>query len=163
MSICIDEKIAEKEGITMGLLKKYITMFRTDLKQAMKRRCGLDELNNFIMLIGFIYVVAALFTNIMWFAAIGAVFILLCYVRVFSKNLEKRNRENAVYMRYMGGVVEVFRYCRLCVKMRVKTWKDKEYYYFICSSCKQIIRVPKGKHKVSIRCPKCSKTFIKRT
>jgi len=38
-------------------------MFREDMKEVMARRCGLDELNNFIMLIGFIYVVVALFTN----------------------------------------------------------------------------------------------------
>ncbi len=147
----------------MGLLKKYVTMFRADMKEVMKRRCGLDELNNFIMLIGFIYVVAALFTGIKWFAAVGAVLVVLCYIRVFSKNLEKRGKENAVYMRYMGGMVEIVNYCKLCLRMRIKTLRDKEYYYFVCGSCKQIIRVPKGKNKISIRCPKCSKTFIKRT
>ena len=147
----------------MGLLKKYITMFRADMKEVMKRRCGLDELNNFIMLIGFIYVVAALFTNISWFALVGAVLIALCYLRVFSKNLEKRRKENAIYMRYMGGMVEMVNFWKLCIRMKIKTFKDPEYYYFVCGACKQIIRVPKGKNKVSIRCPKCSKTFIKRT
>lgn len=129
----------------------------------MKRRCGLDELNNFIMLIGFIYVVAALFTNNKWFILIGAVFIVLCYIRVFSKNLEKRKKENDVYMRYMGSNVEFVKFVKLSVKMKIKTMKDSEYYYFVCSSCSQIIRLPKGKNKINVRCPKCSKTFIKRT
>lgn len=147
----------------MGLLKKYITMFRADMKEAMKRRCGLDELNNFIMLVAFIYVLAALLTGIMWFAVVGAVFIVIGYLRVFSKNLDKRGRENAVYMRYMGSFVNVMGFCKKSIKMWWKTFKDPEYMYFVCSSCHQTIRVPKGKNKVSIRCPKCSKTFIKRT
>lgn len=147
----------------MGLLKKYVTMFREDMKEVMKRRCGLDELNNFIMLIGFVYVLFALFTN-SWLCIIcGAVFIIACYLRVFSKNLEKRKRENDIYMRYMGGVVAFANYLKLCVKMRIKTMQDAEYYYFVCGSCHQIVRLPKGKNKINVRCPKCSKTYIKRT
>ncbi len=147
----------------MYLLKKYITMFREDMKEVMKSRCGLDELNNFIMLIGFIYVVVALFTDKWICILLGAIFIVLCYLRVFSKNLEKRKKENDIYMKYMGGVVDFVKYLKLCIKMRVKTMQDKEYYYFVCSSCYQIVRLPKGKNKINVRCPKCSKTFIKRT
>ena len=147
----------------MSLLKKYITMFREDMKVVMERRCGLDELNNFIMLVAFIYVLAALLTNIMWFAVVGAILIVIGYLRVFSKNLDKRNKENAVYMRYLGGFVNVCNFCKKTLKMYWKTFQDPEYMYFVCSSCHQTIRVPKGKNKVNIRCPKCSKTFIKRT
>ena len=147
----------------MNLIKKYITMFREDMRGIMKSRCGLDELNNFIMLIGFIYVLTALFTN-SWICILsGTIFIVLCYLRVFSKNLEKRKKENDFYLRYMGGVVNFVKYCKMCIKMRIKTMKDAEYYYFVCSACRQIVRLPKGKNKINVRCPKCSKTFIKRT
>ena len=147
----------------MKLLKKYITMFRTDMKEAMTRRCGLDELNNFIMLIGFIFVLIALFMNSWICTLVGAIFVVLCYVRVFSKKIEKRQKENQIYMRYMGGVVAFVNYCKLCVKMRFKTMQDAEYYYFVCKSCYQVVRLPKGKNKISVRCPKCSQTYIKRT
>lgn len=147
----------------MGMLKKYITMFRADMKEAMSRRCGLDELNNFIMLVGFIFVLIALFTGSWICILIATILIILCYIRVFSKKLEKRKKENQFYMRYMGGAVSYVSYCKLCVKMRFKTMQDSEYYYFVCSSCYQIVRLPKGKNKISVRCPKCSKNFIKRT
>ena len=147
----------------MELLKKYITMFRTDMKEVMSRRCGLDELNNFIMLLAFVFIVISLFTSKWFLTLLGAVCVVLCYVRVFSKKLEKRSKENAFYMRYMGGVVKYCSYLLLCGKMKVKTMRDKEFAYFVCSTCGQIVRVPKGKNKVNIRCPKCSMTFIKRT
>lgn len=147
----------------MGMLKKYVTMFREDMKVVMQSRCGLDELNNFIMLIAFIYIVIALFTGKKICIILAAIFIVVTYLRVFSKKIEQRNKENAVYMRYMGGLVEFGNYCKKSIKMLYRTSQDKEYMYFVCFSCQQIIRVPKGKNKVSIRCPKCSKTYVKRT
>lgn len=147
----------------MRLLKKYVTMFREDMRDVMSRRCGLDELNNFIILIGFIFILISLFSKKWVFTLLGAFFVILCYVRVFSKKLDKRRKENDFYMRYMGRVVEVVQYIKLCVRMKVKTIKDEEYAYFVCSTCKQIVRVPKGKNKVNIRCPKCNMTFIRRT
>lgn len=147
----------------MELLKKYITMFRADMRDVMSRRCGLDELNNFIMLVGFLFVLAALFTQKGIFALLGVVFVVICYMRVFSKKLDKRSRENAFYMRYMGSAVAVARRLKLMLKMRIKSIQDKEYTYFVCPTCGQIVRVPKGKNKVNIRCPKCSMTFIRRT
>lgn len=145
------------------MFKKYFSMFREDMRYVMAKRCGLDELNNFIMLIGFIFVVIALFTHKWLFVLIGAFFVTLCYLRVFSTKIDKRMRENDFYMRYMGKVVRFVDYIKLIIKMKIRSIRDKQYVYFVCSSCKQVIRVPKGKNKVSVRCPKCSATFVKRT
>lgn len=147
----------------MNTLQKYIKMFREDIRNAMSYRCGLDELNNFLMLIGFIYIIVALFSHDWIFTIIGAVFVVLSYLRVFSKNLEKRKKENDVYMHYMGAFVIFTRRMRLVVKMKIKTMRDPAYAYFVCKKCHQVIRVPKGKNKINIRCPKCDSTFVKRT
>ena len=37
---------------------------------------------------------------------------------------------------------------------------DKEHKYFVCKSCKTICRVPAGKGKVEITCPKCGGKII---
>lgn len=147
----------------MELLRKYVTMFRQDMRQVMSSRCGLDELNNLLMLIGFLYIVGALITHKWIFTLVGTVFVVLCYMRVFSKNLVKRKKENDIYMRYMGGVVRVVQRFMLSIKMKLRTIRDAKYAYFVCGSCGQIVRVPKGKNKVSIRCPRCSQTFIRKT
>lgn len=115
------------------------------------------------MLVGFILILIALITKSRIVVFLGALFVVLCYLRVFSKQLDKRKKENEIYMRYMGGVVQITEQFKLILKMKIKTLQDKEYAYFVCNTCKQIIRVPKGKNKVSIRCPKCNSAFIKRT
>ena len=32
---------------------------------------------------------------------------------------------------------------------------DKEHKYFTCPNCKTVCRVPRGKGKIVITCPKC--------
>ena len=32
-----------------------------------------------------------------------------------------------------------------------------------CPGCRQVVRVPRGKGKINIRCPKCNRQFIKKT
>lgn len=147
----------------MGLLRKYFKMIREDVRIAMSYRCGLDELNNFIMLVGFLFIVISLFSRLWIFTLLGAVFVVLCYMRVFSKKLEQRRKENDMYMRYMGRFALWLKKVKRLLRMKLKTLQDKEYAYFVCRQCGQIIRVPKGKNKISVRCPKCSATFVGRT
>ena len=40
---------------------------------------------------------------------------------------------------------------------------DKEHRYFTCKQCKTICRVPVGKGKIIITCPKCGHQFIKKS
>lgn len=82
--------------------------------------------------------------------------IILLYVlfRIFSRNTENRQVENA---RFLAAVHAVFRRFRAGSRTVMKT--DKEYYYFKCPNCGQPMRVPKGLGKVQINCRACSSSF----
>ena len=41
--------------------------------------------------------------------------------------------------------------------------KDREHRYYACPKCRQPVRVPRGKGKIAITCPKCKERFIKKT
>ena len=42
-------------------------------------------------------------------------------------------------------------------------WRDrKEYKYVRCDNCKNVMRVPKNKGRIKIKCRKCGNEFIKR-
>jgi ribosomal protein L37AE/L43A len=47
--------------------------------------------------------------------------------------------------------------------MLVDRIKDRRNRYFECPRCRQIVRVPRGKGKIAITCPKCKERFIKKT
>ena len=44
-----------------------------------------------------------------------------------------------------------------------KNHQDKEHKYYLCPSCKQIVRVPKGRGKITITCPTCKNRFDKKS
>ena len=79
------------------------------------------------------------------------------YVRIMSKNYDKRAAQNRWFMEHTAGVRNIFK--------RAKKQKEagKEYKIFVCSKCQQMIRVPRGKGKIEIRCPKCGNRFVKKS
>ena len=43
-------------------------------------------------------------------------------------------------------------------------YQDRKYFkFFKCPACRQKIRVPRGKGKIEITCPRCGDRFIKKT
>ncbi|MDD3403901.1 MAG: hypothetical protein PHQ72_11160 [Hespellia sp.] len=123
----------------------------------MQGRYGVDSLSKVITTIGFIVLILGMFlkTNVMYW--IGWVLVIYAYFRIFSKNVGKRAQENQLYL-------------NKTYKLRCKfaAWKNqlaqsKNYHIYACPSCKQKIRIPRGKGKIEIRCPKCGTTFVKRS
>ena len=68
--------------------------------------------------------------------------------RMFSKNLYKRQGENTKYLNWIWGVKNK----NAGAKAR---HADKDHKYFTCKQCRTICRVPVGKGKIIITCPKC--------
>ena len=81
--------------------------------------------------------------------------ILLVYIRMFSRNISKRYAENQKYLALENRLRRFFGQKRYLMQQR------KEYHIYKCPGCKQKIRIPRGKGKISIRCPKCGEEFIK--
>lgn len=65
--------------------------------------------------------------------------------RTFSRSIYARQKENRWFRRLWQRI------------------RDRKNRYYRCPKCKQTVRVPKGKGKISIRCPKCGEKFIKKT
>ena len=71
--------------------------------------------------------------------------LIYSFFRMFSRNIYKRQRENR-------------RFTQLWMRL-----KDRNNRYFRCPNCKQTVRVPRGRGKICIRCPKCGEKFTKKT
>jgi len=120
-------------------------------------RYGVDSFGKFTIWGSLILMLIAGWTHrgtLSWLAWAG---IIYSYFRMFSKNTYKRAAENQKYLQMTRGIRTFFYRQRNMITQR------KTHHIYKCPSCKQKIRVPKGKGKIEIRCPKCNTRFIKRS
>lgn len=127
----------------------------------MQGRYGVDQLSKFLLVVGVIFVlISALFGShpvALLFYFLGWAFVIYCYFRVFSRNIPKRYAENQAFL------AKTFR-IRNFFQSQKNIWKQRKVYHiYTCPSCRQKIRIPKGKGKIEVRCPKCGTTFIKKS
>lgn len=125
--------------------------------QFMQGRYGADQMGQMLSAVSMVFLILSLFPrNQGWFllAVIGIVY---NYFRMFSKNISKRYAENQKYLTMTAGI-----------RRKIASWKSqlaqrKIYHIYRCPGCKQKIRVPRGRGKIEIRCPKCNTRFVKKS
>lgn len=131
--------------------------WKNKMMQFMQGRYGADQMGQMLSAVSMVFLIISLFSrNQAWFllAVIGIVY---NYFRMFSKNISKRYAENQKYLKMTAGIWR-----------RLASWKSqlaqrKIYHIYRCPGCKQKIRVPRGRGKIEIRCPKCNTRFVKKS
>lgn len=133
----------------MDTLRRLGTNFQRAMGRFMMGRYGVDRLNMVILMSGMVAALASTLLRrtivgmVLWLFSYGCMF--LAIFRLLSRNTYKRYQENRRY---------------LTLRDR---FRDRQNRYFSCPNCRQVVRIPRGKGKVAITCPKCRKRFIKKT
>ena len=131
------------------------------MKERMQRfmagRYGNDQLNQFIFIVAIISMVLEIITRQSLFYTLTLVLLILAYVRVFSRNINKRYEENMKFLQKKDAILNKFR------RQKSYAAPRRNFHIYTCPQCKQKIRIPKGKGKISITCPKCRTSFIKKS
>ena len=123
----------------------------------MAGRYGSDQFSRFLSFLSLALIVLNLFlrSSFLWLLGIAA--LILVYVRMFSKNYEKRRRENERYLQ---------------LKYRLTGWarnwldrqkQRRDYAFFRCPACHAMLRVPRGKGRIRVTCRKCGNAFERKT
>lgn len=113
------------------------------LRRFMYGRYGTDQLNLALMVLSIVLLLAGIWIKGL---AVLAYLALFYYIfRCYSRNLAKRRQENAWFLRVTAPL------------------RDRQHRYFRCPGCRQVVRVPKGKGRIKIGCPKCGRKFEKNT
>ena len=122
----------------------------------MAGRNGNDQLNIFLLVLAVVFIILGIiFKNSLGFVfnMLTLVSIVLVYIRMLSRNIQKRQAENA---RFMDLKYRVFSKFRL---QREKWTQREDYKFFHCPSCRTVLRVPRGRGKIMIVCKKCGTRF----
>ena len=133
---------------------------REKLAKLMYGRYGVDQLGRAMLIFALVLCVLSLFvprrlSGIIYY--ISLILIILMYIRMFSKNIQNLYQENNKYLSLKASFLRKFHREKEIFSQR------RFYHFYRCPRCRQRIRIPRGKGRIEIRCPKCSQTFIKKS
>jgi DNA-directed RNA polymerase subunit RPC12/RpoP len=132
-----------------GWLRDLGAKLRACLQRFMAGRYGTDKLNMWILGAGVALCLIAGFVRVQplnfIITLVSEILLIWTIFRSLSRNTYKRYRENRRFLMILEQI------------------KDREHRHYECPRCKQPVRVPRGKGKIAITCPKCKEKFIKKT
>ena len=115
------------------------------LRRAFGGCYGVDQLSVAILIVDLVLCTVGIFTRVSWISLLSYIPMGIVLFRMLSRNKYQRNRENRRFLQILDRI------------------KDRRNRYFRCPKCRQMVRVPRGKGKVAITCPRCGERFIKKT
>lgn len=134
-------------------MKQLVQKFQ----QFMVGRYGNDEFTLFLSIAGLILGLLANFKYLGFLYYIGAILIFFGLFRSLSKNYNARRKELNWYLLWSTKP-------KAEIKLLINRIQERETHkYFKCKNCKAVLRVPKGRGKIEITCPKCRAKVIKKT
>ena len=132
-----------------GGFRNFTARLGASLRRFMEGRYGTDRLNITLLTVALVLVVVY---SIVPISSVKLILWILSYVLMFwaifrslSRNTYKRYEENRRFLQFFDQL------------------KDRQHRYYNCPKCRQRVRVPRGKGKIAITCPKCREKFVRKT
>ena len=126
-------------------------------RQFMIGRYGTAGLHHFLSMASIVLLLLSLLTRFSLFTWLGLALLILCYYRSLSRNISKRTEENYQYYTLKDRIDRRFR------SLKDQWANRKAYPYYRCPKCRQKLRVPRGRGRIQISCPRCGTQFIKKS
>lgn len=124
------------------------------LRNFFSGRNGMDSLSSTLSWGSILVMLLSGFVQVNWLRTIlyylSLVGLFYAYYRVFSRNLSKRQAENWAFVSWKN-------------QLKQRWQQRKTHRFYRCPKCKTVLRVPKGKGKISITCRSCGEKFIRKT
>lgn len=130
---------------------------RERFQRFMAGRYGADALNQFLSILCLVCLVIAMIGRVYLFYWLGLALLIWQYFRMFSRNIPARTAENYKYYTIKERLAGRVRQARA-------RWAGRRFYhYYTCPQCHQKLRVPRGRGRIQISCPRCGTQFIRKS
>ena len=138
-------------------MRDFLYQLRVRVASFMQGRYGMDAFSRFLVYAALACCVLSWIFGRRLFYWLAIALMVYSYVRIFSKNAPARYAENERYLQLKARALSFFG------KKGKQLRQAKDYHIYKCPSCGQKIRIPRGKGRVSITCPKCRESFIRKS
>ncbi len=125
------------------------------LQKFMNGRYGIDSFSKCLLWLALILCILDFFINSIFIDSWLFLIIIYVYYRMFSCNIARRQSENMKFLQFKNKITGKFHSQKKQMKQR------KTHHIYKCPVCGQKIRIPKGKGRICITCPKCKNEFTK--
>lgn len=130
--------------------------FINKIRNFMIGRYGIDTLNFALMIMGCVLTFILSLFRVKYGTFISLIPYAFAIYRMLSRDYAKRRAENERFVRLITP-------WKNFIRKKIAQFQDKDHKYYNCPQCHNTLRVPKGRGKIKISCPHCSKEFVKRT
>lgn len=125
--------------------------FQNKLYQFMYGRYGIDELYQFLFFLYLFIVIIDLFVKNNILFGVELFLLIIIFYRIFSKNINKRRKENEMYLNLKNRFLTPFKNIK-------RNYRDRNnYIYKKCRKCHTTLRLPlPSKRGIKYaKCPNC--------
>ena len=137
--------------------RNYLTKALAKYRQFMYGRYGADELCLTLVIVSAVLMFVSNFDKLWFLYFVAVVPLAVALWRSLSRNTNARYNERLKFLQIIAGPKEKLKLLSNRIKSR------KTHRFFTCPKCKATLRVPKGRGKINITCPKCGNQMIKKT
>ena len=130
---------------------------REKIQRFMIGRYGADELAKAQSIAALVLLFLSMFSRLGIFYWLAIALMIYSTWRMFSKNISARYAENQKYLQMTSKFRLRFNKEKNLMKQR------RTHHIYSCPGCGQKVRIPRGKGKIEIECPKCHTKFVKRS
>ena len=124
------------------------------LYRFMVGRYGNDALNTCLLILYVLFSLLSRRNSIVSYLGFGL--FIFAFYRSMSRNIYKRRYENEIFLNLLKPI-------KPYINATKRNFTDKQRKYFVCPSCKQVIRVPRHRGLIEISCPTCHTHFERKS
>ena len=131
------------------MIRQFLFKLFAGFRRFMAGRYGTDKLNMALLVSALAVCIVSGFIRVpmvnLILTAVSYGLMIWAVCRSLSRNTYQRYQENRKYLQFLDRI------------------RDREHRYYNCPRCRQNVRVPRGKGKIAITCPRCKEKFIRKT
>ena len=124
---------------------------RYRMAQFLIGRNGFDAFCRGLLFLAMMLIIADIFIPGHVLRSIGLALLIYSYFRAFSRNIGRRQAENAWYVSFVQAPFHSY-----------MSRDRKHYRYFKCPSCRQVLRARNGRGRIRVSCSSCHNVFEKK-